>query len=42
MLNKISPKTDHCGTPFKRADQELKDLLITSKRLLRIQKHIVL
>ena len=26
MLNKIGPKTDPPGTPFKRADQELKDL----------------
>ena len=26
MLNKIGPKTNPCGTPFKRADQELKDL----------------
>ena len=28
MLNKIDPKTDPCCTPFKRADLELKDLLI--------------
>ena len=28
MLNKIGPKTDPCGTPFKIADQELKDLSI--------------
>ena len=28
MLNKIGPKTGPCCTPFKRADQELKDLSI--------------
>ena len=28
MLNKFGPKTHPCGTPFKRADQELKDLSI--------------
>ena len=28
ILNKVGPKTDPCGTPFKRADQELKDLSI--------------
>ena len=28
MLKKIGPKTDPCGTLFKRADQELKDLSI--------------
>ena len=28
MLNKIGPETNPCGTPFKRADQELKDLSI--------------
>ena len=27
-LNKIGPKTDPCSTPFKRADQQLKDLSI--------------
>ena len=26
MLNQIGPKTDTPGTPFKRADQEVKDL----------------
>ena len=28
MLNKIGPKNDPSGTPFKRADQELKYLSI--------------
>ena len=28
MLNKIGPKTDHCGIPFISIGQNLKDLLI--------------
>ena len=41
MLNKIGPRTDPCGTPFKRADQELKDLLLIKAGSLCISPYSV-